>query len=225
MGSLLIPTLEKGGPPPVYHNNNMKCASGVIILLGAIQGLLALKCEVGLNNETQAMECTGSWESVQNTMKTKLGAKFDQIKSNLTSDMTGIVGFLKEHWEKAKDALGEAGNALQNAISPSERRRRAVEAEDENELIRVRRADNTGAEPEPEGEEYYCIKKSMAGNTVKSCLPKSIADPLKMACGTLASAGTVCVCNDEDMCNTAPICSPPMSLLWIMLLPLVSRLV
>ena len=32
-------------------------------------------------------------------------------------------------------------------------------------------------------------------------LPQSVADPLKMACGVIPTAGTVCVCNDSDLCN------------------------
>ena len=46
---------------------------------------------------------------------------------------------------------------------------------------RVKRSEDGEAEPEPEGEpepsdDYYCVKKSLGGNTLKSCLPKVILD-------------------------------------------------
>ena len=46
---------------------------------------------------------------------------------------------------------------------------------------RVKRSEDGAAEPEPEGEpeprdDYYCVKKSLGGNTLKSCLPKVILD-------------------------------------------------
>ena len=48
------------------------------------------------------------------------------------------------------------------------------------ELIRAKRAgDGSDAEPEPEAEpedDYYCVKKSLGGNTLKSCLPKVSLD-------------------------------------------------
>merc|ERR1739838_661155 len=93
-------------------------------------------------------------------------------------------------------------NKLQNALTPETERRRKREAEDFS-FRRIKRAEEAAAEPEPEpeGDDYYCIKKTLAGNTVKSCLPKSVADPLKMACGLIPTAGTVCVCNDQDLCN------------------------
>ena len=46
---------------------------------------------------------------------------------------------------------------------------------------RVKRSEDGEAEPEPEGapetsDDYYCVKKSLGGNTLKSCLPKVILD-------------------------------------------------
>ena len=79
--------------------------------------------------------------------------------------MTGLI----EHFKKQFDELK---NKLENALTPKtgeERRKRDAE-----EVLRVKRADEAAAEaePEPEGDEYYCIKKTLGGNTVKSCLPK-----------------------------------------------------
>ena len=31
-------------------------------------------------HQTQAIECSGSWDALQETMKTKLGDKFEEIK-------------------------------------------------------------------------------------------------------------------------------------------------
>ena len=81
--------------------------------------------------------------------------------------MTGVIGQLKTQFEALK-------NKLQNALTQKtgeERRKREV-----SELVRVKRGEEGSAEPEPEGDEYYCIKKTLAGNTVKSCLPKVKAD-------------------------------------------------
>ena len=127
--------------------------------------------------------------------------------------MTGVIGQLKKQFDELKNKLE---NALMTPKTGEERRKRDAE-----EVLRVKRADEAAAEPEPEpepeGDEYYCIKKTLGGNTVKSCLPKvlyrknnyswhyisqSVADPLKMACGLIPSAGTVCVCNNEDLCNS-----------------------
>ena len=83
--------------------------------------------------------------------------------------MTGVIKQLKEQFDELK-------NKLQNVLTPKtgeERRKRDVE---QQSLFRVKRADEATAEPEsepePEGDEYYCIKKTLGENTVKSCLPK-----------------------------------------------------
>jgi len=127
-------------------------------------------------------------------MKMKLGDQFESVKASLTTDLTGTIGMLKEK-------LGGAVDALKNALPNNERKRRSPE------LSRAKRSEEEGAaEPEPEGEpepedDYYCVKKSMGGNTLKSCLPKAVADPLKMACSMLPGVGDVCVCQDQDLCN------------------------
>jgi len=168
-------------------------AVSAVLLLTALQGIFCLQCKVGVNNETSAMECEGSWDKMQEMMKEKMGGKWEDMKSNLTGDMTSLMEQLKKQFDDLK-------NKLQNALTPAteteRRRKREVQS-----FQRVKRSEETDAEPEPEGDAYYCIKKTMAGNTVKSCLPKSVADPLKMACGILPTAGTVCVCNDKDLCN------------------------
>merc|ERR1712179_463950 len=172
----------------------MGIVTTAVILTSVIQGIFALRCEVGVNNETSAMECEGSWDKMQE----KMGGKWEEMKTNLTGDMTGVIGQLKAQFEDLK-------NKLQNVLTPKtgeERRKREV-----SELVRVKRGEEPAAEPEPEpeGDQYYCIKKSLAGNTVKSCLPKSVADPLQMACGHVLTVGTVCVCNDSDLCNRGNI--------------------
>merc|ERR1711892_281192 len=201
------------------HNRWMSA----VLILTAMQGIFCLQCEVGINNETSAMECEGSWEKMQEMMKEKLGGKWEEMKNNLTGDMTDLIEQFKKQFEELK-------NSLENALTPKtgeERRKRQAEEVDEmspfhqvwkaeqlrmnTELLsesRMKRAEEGAAEPEPEsepeGEEYYCIKSTMGENTVKSCLPKSIADPLKMACGLIPTEGTVCVCNGEDLCNSGP---------------------
>ena len=119
---------------------------------------------------------------MQEMMKEKMGGKWEEMKvvrcfhqrflkstlqNNLTGDMTGLIEQFKKQFDELK-------NTLENALTPKtgeERRKRDAE-----ELFRVKRADEATAEPEsepePEGDEYYCIKKTLGGNTVKSCLPK-----------------------------------------------------
>merc|ERR1712131_414915 len=79
------------------------------------------------------------------------------------------------------------------ALKPSEDTRRKRETDEEA---------SAEPEPEPEADDYYCIKQSVAGHTLMSCLPKSVADPLKMSCGKILGSGDVCVCNDKDLCNS-----------------------
>ena len=63
-------------------------------------------------------------------------------------------------------------------------RRSVADLESSNTMAmtsRVKRSEDGAAEPEPEGEpepsdDYYCVKKSLGGNTLKSCLPKVILD-------------------------------------------------
>ena len=76
--------------------------------------------------------------------------------------MAGLIEQFKKQFEELK-------NSLENALKGEDRRKREVES-----LFRVKRAEDGEAEPEaePEGEDYYCIKKTMGENTVKSCLPK-----------------------------------------------------
>jgi len=185
-----------------------------LILFGLFNGGFALKCMVGLNNETKPMECSGSWEKVQADMKTELGDQFEAMKANLTTDLTGTIAMLKEKFGGAIDALK---NALPN--TDNGRKRRSAE------LIRARRSPGEGgaAEPEPEGEpepeeDYYCVKKSMGGKSLKSCLPKAVADPLKMACSMLPGVGDVCVCQDQDLCNGSHVPTGAFSLLATLLL-------
>ena len=60
----------------------------VYLLLGLDQfrhytlqiGVLCLKCEVGMNNDTQSMECAGSWDKMQDIMKKELGSKWEAMK-------------------------------------------------------------------------------------------------------------------------------------------------
>ena len=115
-----------------------------------------LKCEVGYNNETQVLECEGSWDKMKTMMAEKLGSQWESIQQNITG-MTGIIETLSNQFNDIKQSI-------QNVLKPAEDSRRKREAEEEGE-----------AEPEPEAEpsdDYYCIKNSLAGNTLKSCLPK-----------------------------------------------------
>ena len=112
-----------------------------------------LKCEVGYNNETQVLECEGSWDKMKTMMAEKLGSQWESIQQNITG-MTGIIETLSNQFNDIKQSI-------QNVLKPAEDSRRKREAEE--------------AEPEPEPEpfdDYYCIKNSLAGNTLKSCLPK-----------------------------------------------------
>merc|ERR1711874_136293 len=120
-------------------------------------------------------------------MADKLGSQWEAVRQNITG-MTGIIETLSSQFNDIKQSI-------QNVLKPAEDSRRKREAEETGE-----------AEPEPEAEpsdDYYCIKNSLAGNTLKSCLPKSVADLIKMACSLIPGTGSVCVCNDQDVCNSA----------------------
>merc|ERR1711915_183913 len=184
-----------------------------LVIFSALQGILCLQCEVGINNDTQAMECEGSWDKMQEIMKEKLGGKWEEMKNNLTGDMTGLIDEFKKQFDALKDKLADA------LKGGEERKKRDVAT-----LFRVKRAEEATAEPEPEpeGDDYYCIKKTMGDNTVKSCLPKSVADPLKMACGLIPSAGTVCVCDDMDLCNDGQLIVLSISLICVLQVILVA---
>ena len=98
------------------------------------------------------MECEGSWEKTQSMMKEKLGDKWTELQANMTSGMTGIIESFKDSLNPDK-ILG----AIQSAIKPtSETRRRR----------------DTGEETEEPVDDYYCIKQTLAGHTLKSCLPQ-----------------------------------------------------
>ena len=117
-----------------------------------------LKCEVGYNNETQVLECEGSWDKMKVMMAEKLGSQWEGLQQNMTTGMTGIIETLSSQFNDIKQSI-------QNVLKPAEDSRRKREAEEAGE-----------PEPEPEAEpsdDYYCIKNSLAGHTVKSCLPKT----------------------------------------------------
>merc|ERR1712055_495018 len=102
--------------------DTMGTLTTAVILTTVIQGFFALQCEVGVNNETSAMECEGSWDKMQEMMKTKMGGKWEEMKTNLTGDMTGVISQLKTQFEVLK-------NKLQNALTQKtgeERRKREV---------------------------------------------------------------------------------------------------
>merc|ERR1711953_596655 len=91
-------------------------------------------------------------------MAEKLGSQWESIQQNITG-MTGIIETLSSQFNDIKQSI-------QNVLKPAEDSRRKREAEETGE-----------AEPEPEPEaepsdDYYCIKNSLAGSTLKSCLPK-----------------------------------------------------
>merc|ERR1719348_2201217 len=144
-------------------------------------------------------------------MKMKLGDEFEAVKANLTTDLTGTI-------EMVKKKLGGAIDALKNSLPNNDngRKRRSPE------LSRARRSEEGAAEPEPE-DDYYCVKKSLSGTTLKSCLPKAVADPLKMACSMLPGVGDVCVCQDQDLCNGS-IRTAASSLLATLLLLVVAQI-
>ena len=82
------------------------------------------------------------------------------------------------------------------------------------ELSRAKRSEEEGAaEPEPEGEpepedDYYCVKKSMGGNTLKSCLPKvSLVDGRPMYHLPCCCSGQPLVCSiscQRIICRRSP---------------------
>ena len=102
------------------------------------------------------MECEGSWDKMKMMMAEKLGSQWEAVQQNITG-MTGIIETLSSQFNDIKQSI-------QNVLQPAEDSRRKREAEEAGQ-----------AEPEPEPEpsdDYYCIKNSLAGNTLKSCLPK-----------------------------------------------------
>ena len=50
------------------------------VLHDYITGISGLECLVGLNNDTQALECEGSWQAVQDRMQQQLGDQWQQTK-------------------------------------------------------------------------------------------------------------------------------------------------
>ena len=115
-----------------------------------------LKCEVGVNEDVQALECEGSWGHMKDAMKDKFAGHWDDVKNEMTSGMTSII-------DSFKDSLSGVLESVQNVLQPSEDGRRKRDTEEEEEGT---------AEPEPDQEDYYCIKKSLGNHTVKSCMPK-----------------------------------------------------
>ena len=120
--------------------------------------MAGLKCEVGVGtNETEIMECEGSWDTMKMMMKEKLGDKWDQVEKNLTSSMTSMIENMKKQANKIQEIIGNTLNPADDGIKKREA------------------GEDAEAEPEPEpedSEDYYCIKNSLAGATLKSCLPK-----------------------------------------------------
>ena len=102
------------------------------------------------------MECEGSWDKMKMMMAEKLGSQWEAVQQNITG-MTGIIETLSSQFNDIKQSI-------QNVLQPAEDSRRKREAEE---------AGQAESEPEPEpSDDYYCIKNSLAGNTLKSCLPK-----------------------------------------------------
>merc|ERR1711874_369820 len=101
----------------------------------------------------------GSWDKMKTMMAEKLGSQWESIQQNITG-MTGIIETLSNQFNDIKQSI-------QNVLKPAEDSRRKREAGETGE-----------AEPEAEpSDDYYCIKNSLAGSTLKACLPKSVADP------------------------------------------------
>ena len=91
-------------------------------------------------------------------MKDKLGDQWDNIKQNMTTGMTGVIMSLKENFNKLTETI-------QNILP--------ITAKPDGDKRRKRDTEEAAPEPEPEPEDdYYCIKQSAAGHTIKSCLPK-----------------------------------------------------
>merc|ERR1711973_630216 len=159
----------------------------LVMMVFSLEDVSGLKCEVGLGNATQVMECQGSWEKVKMMIKEEVGNNWEAVQN---IDMSGLLDDIKNKVDDLKESLG---NILQKTTGDSRRKREAEE--------------NPTAEPEP-AEEYYCIKQSLGGTTVKSCMPKSVAAPLTTACSALSGTGTLCACNDQDVCNSSGFLSP-----------------
>merc|ERR1712226_754099 len=60
------------------------------LVVFSLQDVSGLKCEVGLNNETQVLECEGSWDKMKMMMADKLGSQWETVQQNITG-MTGII--------------------------------------------------------------------------------------------------------------------------------------
>ena len=57
--------------------------------------MAGLKCEVGVNNETQILECEGSWEKVKMMLQEKMGSKWEMVQQNMTSGITNLIESMK----------------------------------------------------------------------------------------------------------------------------------
>merc|ERR1712168_1269489 len=173
------------------QKQNIQIRIFLALMVFSFEEVAGLKCEVGYSNETQIMECEGSWEKVQMMMKEEMGNKWQMLQQNM--DLSGLVDDLKSKVDGLKDIL----NDVLKTTGDGRRKREAGE--------------ESSAEPEPEpgpSEEYFCVKKSLGGTTVKSCLAKSVAAPLTVACNVFPGSGTLCACNDQDVSNSSHLISP-----------------
>ena len=82
-------------------------------------GVLCLQCHVGLNNDTQVLECEGSWDQLQLQMQEKLGASWEQLQLNMTTGMTAVIDQLKQSLN-----LDQLADTVQSALSPTADTRR-----------------------------------------------------------------------------------------------------
>ena len=82
-------------------------------------GVFCLQCHVGLNNDTQVLECEGSWDQLQLQMQEKLGASWGQLQLNMTTGMTAVIDQLKQSLN-----LDQLADTVQSALSPTADTRR-----------------------------------------------------------------------------------------------------
>ena len=91
-------------------------------------------------------------------------------------------------------SFDKVSGAIQNALKPSEDTRRKRETDEEA---------SAEPEPEPEADDYYCIKQSVAGHTLKSCLPKvtSVFSPYSFHLHTILSFIVYSQVDAPALCN------------------------
>merc|ERR1711973_435779 len=74
----------------------------LVMMVFSLEDVSGLKCEVGLGNATQVMECQGSWEKVKMMIKEEVGNNWEAVQN---IDMSGLFDDIKNKVDDLKESL------------------------------------------------------------------------------------------------------------------------